>query len=90
MSEDQLQAFQEAVKADAGLQEQLKEASDMDAVVAIANEAGFMISTEDLKRAQPEISEEEEELAGVSGGYRNRRREKQWEGVEQYRDLSWW
>ena len=68
MSQDQLQAFQEAVKADAGLQEQLKAASDVDAVVAIANEAGFMISTENLKRAQPEISEAEEELAGVSGG----------------------
>ena len=86
MSEDQLQAFQEAVKADAGLQEQLKAASDMDAVVAIAKAAGFVISTEDLKRAQPEISKEEEELAGVSGGFQ---RDRDWEGVIED-DLSWW
>ena len=36
MSEEQLKAFLEAVKADAGLQEKLKAASDTDAVVAIA------------------------------------------------------
>jgi predicted ribosomally synthesized peptide with nif11-like leader len=36
MSEEQLKAFLEAVKADAGLQEKLKAASDADAVVAIA------------------------------------------------------
>jgi len=36
VSEEQLKAFLEAVKADAGLQEKLKAASDTDAVVAIA------------------------------------------------------
>ncbi len=65
MSEEQLKAFMEAVKADAGLQEQLKAAGDSDAVVAIAKEAGFVISAEELQRAQAEISEEE--LAGVIG-----------------------
>ena len=35
--------------------------------MAIAKAAGFVISEQELKRAQPEISEEEE-LAGVSGG----------------------
>ena len=44
MSEDQLQAFLEAVKADAGLQEKLKAAGDVDAVIAIANTEGFAIS----------------------------------------------
>ena len=66
MSEEQLRAFLEAVKADAGLQEQLKAAVDADAVVAIAKAAGFVISTEELKRAQAEISEDE--LEGVGGG----------------------
>ena len=56
----------EAVKADAGLQEKLKAAADSDAVVAIAKEAGFMISTEEVQRAQAEISEED--LGVVVGG----------------------
>ena len=66
MSEEQLKAFLDAVKADAGLQEQLKAAGDTDAVVAIAKAAGFVISAEELKRAQEEVSEEE--LEGVAGG----------------------
>ena len=66
MSEEQLKAFMEAVKADAGLQEKLNAAADVDAVVAIAKEAGFLISAEELQRSQAEISEEE--LEGVSGG----------------------
>ena len=66
MSEEQLKAFLEAVKADAGLQEQLKAAADADAVVAIAKAAGFAISADELKKAQSEISEEE--LEGVAGG----------------------
>ena len=66
MSEEQLKAFLEAVKANEGLQEQLKAAADADAVVAIAKAAGFAISAEELPRAQAEISEEE--LEGVAGG----------------------
>ena len=66
MSEEQLKAFLEAVKADVGLQEQLKAAADADAVVALAKAAGFAISADDLKKAQSEISEEE--LEGVAGG----------------------
>ena len=66
MSEEQLKAFLEAVKADAGLQEQLKAAADADAVVAIAKAAGFPIAAVELQRAQAEISEEE--LESVAGG----------------------
>ena len=67
MSEDQLKAFLEKVKADTSLQEKLKGAADADAALAIAKEAGFSISADDLKNAQSiEISEEE--LEGVSGG----------------------
>jgi predicted ribosomally synthesized peptide with nif11-like leader len=66
MSEEQLKGFLEAVKADAGLQEQLKAAADTDAVVALANTAGFAISVKELQSAQAEISEGE--LEGVVGG----------------------
>ena len=71
MSEYQLKAFLEAVKADAGLQEKLNAAADADAVVAIAKTAGFMIAAEEMQRAQAEISEEE--LESVAGGLRERR-----------------
>ena len=66
MSEEQLKAFLEKVKGDTSLQEKLKAAADSDAVLAIAKEAGFSISADDLKNAQSEISEEE--LEGAAGG----------------------
>ena len=66
MSEEQLKAFLEKVKADTSLQERLKAAADADAVVSVAKEAGFMISADDLKNAPSELSEEE--LEGVAGG----------------------
>lgn len=52
MPEEQLKAFLEAVKADTGLQEQLKAAGDAAAVVAIASAAGFVVSAEELQKAQ--------------------------------------
>ena len=67
MSEEQLKAFLEKVKADTSLQEKLKAASDADGAVAIAKDAGFVISAEDLKHAQP-LGLSEEELEGVAGG----------------------
>ena len=66
MSEEQLKAFLEKVKADTSLQEKLKKADNPDAVLAIAKEAGFMISADCLKNVQSELSEEE--LEGVEGG----------------------
>ena len=66
MSKEQLKAFLEKVKGDTSLQEKLKAAADSDAVLAIAKEAGFSISADDLKKAQSELSEEE--LEGVAGG----------------------
>jgi predicted ribosomally synthesized peptide with nif11-like leader len=70
MSEEQLKAFLEAVKADAGLQEKLKAAADADAVVAIAKEVGFMISADEFSGLQA-VGEElsDEELEGVAGGH---------------------
>ena len=66
MSEQQLKAFLEKVKRDTGLQEKLKAASDANTVAAIAKEAGFSISVDDLKNAQSELSDEE--LEGAAGG----------------------
>ena len=68
MSEEQLKAFLEAVKADPVLQEKLKAAGDGDAVVAIAKTAGFVISNEELINAHADFSEEElEDVAGGGG-----------------------
>ena len=70
MSEEQLKAFLEKVKADTSLQEKLKAATDNDAVAAIAKDAGFMISIDDLKNAQvTELSDDE--LENVAGGAAN-------------------
>ncbi len=72
MSEEQLKAFIEKVKSDTSLQEKLKAAADVDvdAVVAIAKDAGFSISADDLTtKAQSELSEEE--LESVAGGLTN-------------------
>ena len=66
MSEEQLKAFLEKVKGDTSLQEKLKAAADVNSVAAIAKEAGFMISADDLTKAQSELSDEE--LEGVAGG----------------------
>ena len=81
MSEEQIKAFLEAVKADAGLQEKLKAAGDADAVVAIAKAAGFVISADELQSAPSRWDElkpgvrdllefeiSEQELEGVAGG----------------------
>ena len=66
MSEEQLKAFLEKVQGDTSLQEKLNAAADSDAVLAIAKEAGFSISPDDLKKAQAEVSDEE--LEGAAGG----------------------
>ena len=67
MAEEQLKAFLVKVKADTSLQEKLKAAVDADAITAIAKEAGFMISAEEFKKAQSEISEEELEGLAAAG-----------------------
>ena len=71
MSEEQLKAFLSKVQDDTSLQERLKAAADADAVSAIAKEAGFSISADDLKKAHIELEWAElsdEELEGVTGG----------------------
>ena len=66
MTQEQLTAFIANAKGNTSLQEKLKAAADVDAVAAITQEAGFRISADDFKKAQPKISEEE--LEGVTGG----------------------
>ena len=70
MSEDQLLALLAKVKDDAGLQEKLKGAADLDAFLAIAKEAGFDVSKADwLKyQAQQTLELSNEELEGMAGG----------------------
>jgi predicted ribosomally synthesized peptide with nif11-like leader len=52
MSEEQLAALLAKLKDDAGLQEKLKGAADLDTAVAIAKDAGFDVSKADWLRYQ--------------------------------------
>ena len=66
MSEEQLKAFWDDCKADSALKQKIQGITDPDAIVVIAKETGFSISTDDLKNDQAELSDEE--LGGVVGG----------------------
>ena len=70
MSEEQLTALLAKLKEDTGLQEKLKSATDLDAAVALAKEAGFDVSKADwLKyKAKQSLELSDEELEGVAGG----------------------
>ena len=67
MSEEQLKAFLEKVKADTSLQEKLKAAASPEAAMDIAKEAGFSITAEDIQSMQSE-SVNDEELEAAAGG----------------------
>ena len=70
MSEEQLSALLAKLKEDAGLQEKLKGAGDLDAAVALAKEAGLDVSKADFIRYQAKQALElsDAELEGVAGG----------------------
>ena len=70
MSEEQLTALLAKLKDDVGLQEKLKGAPDLDAVLAIEKDAGFDISKADWLRYQANQTLElsDEELEGIAGG----------------------
>ena len=74
MSQDQLIAFAEALKADSSQLDKVNSAKDADAVVAIAKDLGFSITAEELEnliQKNMEDSEEEltvEQLEAVAGG----------------------
>jgi predicted ribosomally synthesized peptide with nif11-like leader len=69
MSEEQLTALLAKLKEDAGLREKFKGAADLDAVVAIAKEAGFDVSKADWLKHQAKQTMElgEDELEAVAG-----------------------
>ena len=69
MSEEQLNAFLEKVKADTSLQEKLNAATSPEAAIEIAKAAGFSITADDIqsmKSVTVELSDEE--LEGAAGG----------------------
>ena len=70
MSEEQLSALLAKLKDDAGLQEKLKGAADLDAAVAIAKEAGFdVIKADWLRHLQEQTFKlSDEQLEGIAGG----------------------
>ena len=70
MSEEQLAALLAKLKDDAGLQEKVKSAADLDAVLAIAKDAGFEVSKPAWLRYQANQTLElsDEELEGIAGG----------------------
>ena len=70
MSEEQLNAFLEQVKADTSLQDKLKAAASPEAAIEIAKEAGFSINAEDIQSMQSATVElSDEELEGAAGGF---------------------
>ena len=70
MSEEQLKAFIEKVKADTSLQEKLKAAASPEAAVEIAKDAGFAITAENLQSMQSaKVELSDEELDGAAGGF---------------------
>ena len=73
MSEEQLAALLAKLKNDAGLQDKLKGASDLDAAVALAKEAGFEVSKQDWGKYQAKQSLDlsDAELESVAGGKAN-------------------
>ena len=70
MSEEQLTALLAKLNDDAGLQEKLKGAADLDAAVAMAQEEGFDVSKADWLKYQAKQTLElsDQELEGVAGG----------------------
>ena len=69
MSEEQLKAFLEKVQGDTSLQEQLKVAADSDAILALANEAGYVFTAEDLDKTELTISDDELAMAAGGSGF---------------------
>ena len=70
MSEEQLAALFAKLKDDAGLQEKLMGAADLDAALAMAKKAGFDVRKADWLRYQAKetLQLSDEELEGVAGG----------------------
>ena len=68
MSQGQLTAFIEKVKDNTSLKDKLKSAADANSALAIAKEAGFVITAEDIQSMQSATDLSDAELEGVAGG----------------------
>lgn len=70
MSADQLEQLLARVKLDAGLQQELRAADDLQAAILIAARAGFSVTMAELQTLQqpPTVELSDEELEGVTGG----------------------
>jgi predicted ribosomally synthesized peptide with nif11-like leader len=70
MSEEQLSVLLAKFREDAGLQEKLRGATDLDAAVAMVREAGFDVTKADLLRYQAKQALElsDDQLEEVAGG----------------------
>ena len=70
MSEDRLDAFLKALETDEGLQQKMLAAEDLEAAVAVANEAGYEITIPDWLRrqAQETLKLNDDEVLEVAGG----------------------
>ena len=67
MSQGQLTAFIEKVKDNTSLKDKLKSAADADSALAIAKEAGFAITAEDIQSKQSAMNLSDNELEDVAG-----------------------
>ena len=66
MPKEQATAFLETIKANVELQNAIKQAANVDAIVAIAKAQGFNITTADFQKAQSELVDAE--LEAAAGG----------------------
>ncbi len=64
MTEQQLRAFVDKINSDPALAKKVNAAADAEAYVAVAEEAGFMLSVDDLELSKSEVSDSE--LEGLS------------------------
>ena len=72
MSDEQLKAFWDAIQSDSALQQKLQGVTDPGAIVDIGKEAGFVVSIDEVQKAQAELSNVElsdEDLDNVAGGF---------------------
>ncbi len=72
MSDEQLKAFWDAIQSDSALQQKLQGVTDPAAIVDIGKEAGFLVSIDEVQKAQAELSNvklSDEDLDNVAGGF---------------------
>ena len=69
MPAEQLKAFLQTAKQDKILQGKLKSSTTLETTLAIAKDAGFNISANDLTEMQAELEDNELENASGGGGF---------------------